>query len=207
MSHLDPEQLALLALGEPVASESERDHLASCPVCAADVAEMTHAASVARSTLDETELETPPARVWEAIADGARTERCGAGRPARRGPGTQTMTDAAPRPHEADPGRVRVRATSQAVGGARRPAARCAEPAIAGVTSITSTAPARAHDVGARGIRRPHRRRGRRPLGGSVESRTRPPSRPPRWMRSPIIRRPWARPRWTRRATARARSR
>ncbi|MEU1972681.1 anti-sigma factor [Microbacterium sp. NPDC019599] len=68
MSHLDPEQLALIALGEPVASPAEREHLASCPVCAAEVAEMTHAAVVARSTMDEPRLEVPPARVWDAIA-------------------------------------------------------------------------------------------------------------------------------------------
>ena len=69
MSHLDPEQLALIALGEPVASDEEREHLSSCPVCAADVTEMTHAAGVARSTMDDPELETPPDRVWDRIAD------------------------------------------------------------------------------------------------------------------------------------------
>lgn len=69
MSHLDPEQLALIALGEPVASPDEREHLSSCPVCAADVTELTHAAGVARSTMDDLELEAPPARVWGRIAD------------------------------------------------------------------------------------------------------------------------------------------
>jgi len=97
MSHLDPEQLALLALGEPVATEDERTHLASCPVCAADVAEMTHAAAVARSTLDDTQLEAPPARVWGAIAD-----ELGLGAAVSRDPLTEAdkpMTpDAAPQP-------------------------------------------------------------------------------------------------------------
>ena len=69
MSHLDPEQLALIALGEPVASAEEREHLATCAVCTADVEEMMHAAVVARSTVDEGELEAPPARVWGRIAD------------------------------------------------------------------------------------------------------------------------------------------
>lgn len=69
MSHLDPEQLALIALGEPVETEAERDHLASCPACAADVAELSHAAEVGRSTMDEIELQSPPPRVWERIAD------------------------------------------------------------------------------------------------------------------------------------------
>jgi hypothetical protein len=97
VSHLDPEQLALLALGEPVASASERDHLASCPVCAAEVAEMTHAAAVARSTMDETELETPPARVWGAIAEELGLSSAVLA-DSLRDRGTQTMTDAAPRP-------------------------------------------------------------------------------------------------------------
>lgn len=69
MSHLDPEQLALIALGEPVASDDERSHLTSCAVCAAEVAEMTHAVVVARSTMDETQLDAPPARVWSSIVD------------------------------------------------------------------------------------------------------------------------------------------
>ena len=69
MSHLDPEQLALIALGEPVASDEERAHLASCRECTAEVAEMTHAVVVARSTMDETQLDAPPARVWDRIAE------------------------------------------------------------------------------------------------------------------------------------------
>lgn len=68
MSHLDPELLALLALGEPVASDDERTHLAACPACTADLAEMSHAVVVARSTIDDAELESPPSRVWNAIA-------------------------------------------------------------------------------------------------------------------------------------------
>lgn len=69
MSHLDPEQLALVAMGEAVASAEERAHLASCPACTAEVAEMTHAAAVARSTIDEGALEMPSARVWGRIHD------------------------------------------------------------------------------------------------------------------------------------------
>ncbi|MGM1018182.1 MAG: anti-sigma factor domain-containing protein [Actinomycetota bacterium] len=72
MSHLDPEQLALLALGEPVASEAERGHLAQCADCAADLAEMTHAAGVARSTVADGELDLPSSRVWESIHEELR---------------------------------------------------------------------------------------------------------------------------------------
>lgn len=67
MPHLDPEQLALVAMGEAVASAEERAHLASCPACTEEVAEMSHAATVARSTIDESALESPSARVWDRI--------------------------------------------------------------------------------------------------------------------------------------------
>lgn len=67
MSHLDPDKIALLALGEPVASDEERAHIARCPECSADVAEMAHAAAVARSTMAEDELETPSGDVWNRI--------------------------------------------------------------------------------------------------------------------------------------------
>lgn len=69
MSHLDPEQLALLALGEPVASDRERTHLDQCPACAAEIADLAHAAGVARSTVSDAELEAPPADVWSRIHD------------------------------------------------------------------------------------------------------------------------------------------
>lgn len=69
MSHLDPEQLALIALGEPVASRDERAHLASCAVCTGEVTAMAHAAVVARSTMDESLLEAPPARVWQRVSE------------------------------------------------------------------------------------------------------------------------------------------
>lgn len=68
MSHLDPDQLALVALGEPVASPSELEHLAHCPTCAAELAEMSRAVRIARSTIDDDALEVPPERVWRGIA-------------------------------------------------------------------------------------------------------------------------------------------
>src|SRR5688572_17584286 len=58
---------------------------------------MTHAASVARSTMDETELEMPPARVWGAIAEELGLSTAVLADPLRDR-GTQTMADAAYRP-------------------------------------------------------------------------------------------------------------
>lgn len=69
MSHLDPEQLALIALGEPLEDHEQTEHLASCPACAGEVSEMIRVTAIARSTIDDGELEAPPERVWARIAD------------------------------------------------------------------------------------------------------------------------------------------
>lgn len=67
--HLDPEQLALLAMGEPVASAEDDAHIAACPDCQRELGELRHAAVVGRSAIDAGEMVTPPERVWEAIRD------------------------------------------------------------------------------------------------------------------------------------------
>ncbi len=69
MSHLDPDLLALLALNERVDTPADRAHLTECRICAQELAEMRHAAAVGRASLTDTELETPPDRVWARIAD------------------------------------------------------------------------------------------------------------------------------------------
>lgn len=69
MSHLDPEQLALLAMGESVASASDEAHLAACGECATELRELSYAAAVARSTVDDSAPESPPDRVWQRISD------------------------------------------------------------------------------------------------------------------------------------------
>ncbi|WP_313355266.1 anti-sigma factor [Microbacterium sp.] len=68
MSHLDDEQLALLALGESMASVADCAHLRECAVCAAELRELTRTVTIARTAVDGAELETPPQRVWAAIA-------------------------------------------------------------------------------------------------------------------------------------------
>lgn len=68
MSHLDPDQLALIALGEPVASDQELEHLATCEQCSAELAELKRTVDVARATIGDSGLESPPAHVWAGIA-------------------------------------------------------------------------------------------------------------------------------------------
>jgi hypothetical protein len=69
MSHIDPERLALLAMGEPMGSTEESEHLADCPACVDDLAALRHAAIAGRASLDIGELEAPPEIVWRRISD------------------------------------------------------------------------------------------------------------------------------------------
>ncbi|MHC2998794.1 anti-sigma factor [Microbacterium sp. HJ5] len=69
MSHLDPDQLTLLALGEPVASSVDTEHLAGCAACAAELADLRRTVVLARATIDDGPLETPPDRVWGRVVD------------------------------------------------------------------------------------------------------------------------------------------
>lgn len=65
--HLDPEQLALLAMGEPVASRADSEHLAECANCTEELQELTRAVQVGRATIDVGELEAPDPAVWARI--------------------------------------------------------------------------------------------------------------------------------------------
>lgn len=91
MSHLDPEQLALLALGEPVASDDERAHLQECPACAAEITEMAHAAAMARATINEGELFSPPTGVWSRIHEELHLGEALASDPLSAAPGSPAV--------------------------------------------------------------------------------------------------------------------
>lgn len=67
MSHLDDEKIALIAMGEPAGSDADMQHLVECESCAAEVADMSRVALVARSSVVEGDLEAPPADVWSRI--------------------------------------------------------------------------------------------------------------------------------------------
>ncbi len=67
MSHLDDEKIALIAMGEPAGSDADMEHLVECESCAAEVAAMSRVALVARSSVVEGDLESPPADVWSRI--------------------------------------------------------------------------------------------------------------------------------------------
>ena len=65
MRHPDPDDLALLALGEDVGGVS--DHLAVCETCAAEVASLRRVVLVGRSVTADDVPSGPPAHVWERI--------------------------------------------------------------------------------------------------------------------------------------------
>ena len=69
MPHIDPERLAMLAMGEPSAAPEDPDHLAHCAICVDDLAALRHAALAGRASFDVGELESPPDAVWARIAD------------------------------------------------------------------------------------------------------------------------------------------
>lgn len=104
MSHLDPDQLTLLALGEPVASADDSAHLATCDACTAELADLRRTATVARSTMDDAGLESPPDRVWERVSAELRLggATSAAGEPERAGvdaaPDAASDASASPRP-------------------------------------------------------------------------------------------------------------
>src|SRR3954470_22876895 len=69
MPHLDPDVLALLALGEDVASAEEEAHVETCPQCRAELRNLRRTATVGRTALGAGELLQPPTRLWNRIAD------------------------------------------------------------------------------------------------------------------------------------------
>ncbi|WP_454048707.1 anti-sigma factor [Cellulomonas sp. Marseille-Q8402] len=67
MRHIDPDAVALAALGEPL-DAADRAHLAECAVCAREVASLAATVAVGRRTTGE-QLVAPPDAVWERVRD------------------------------------------------------------------------------------------------------------------------------------------
>ncbi len=67
MTHLDPETLALLALGEDAATATERLHLAGCAACREEVAGFARAVAAARD--GDEPLTRPGPLVWAGIVE------------------------------------------------------------------------------------------------------------------------------------------
>ncbi len=113
--HTNPEVLALVALGEQVATPAEHDHISTCPACSEEVAELARIADVGRSSTTSDSLSAPSPQVWERIRAelGFDVQASDAGQPAvdRRDngqPNAATVTDlTARRDASSDPGAPR----------------------------------------------------------------------------------------------------
>ncbi len=66
-SHVDPDDLALLALGEHL-EVGEASHVAACEQCRSELEALRAVVSQARTLEPEDTPVAPPPRVWEAVA-------------------------------------------------------------------------------------------------------------------------------------------
>ena len=66
MSHLDPDDLAAIALSPSTATGAQRAHLDMCADCSREERELVHTASIGKS-LDDSELMSPPPAAWAGI--------------------------------------------------------------------------------------------------------------------------------------------
>ncbi|KUN40716.1 hypothetical protein AQJ30_05010 [Streptomyces longwoodensis] len=118
MKHADDESLALMAMGD-TPSPDAADHLRHCARCTRELEAFRHVVATARTPLPgEDELLTPPADLWDAIADelGLAPDTGTPGTTGTPGgePSARGTADATPRPATAEsaplaPGSERVR--------------------------------------------------------------------------------------------------
>ncbi len=143
MSHLDPDRIALIALGEPMSLDESR-HVEQCDDCTIDLFELRRTVIVGRSTVDMGDLESPPERVWDRIAaevadlpDSVPTpdERIDADSAA---PAAASRDESAPAPTQAAGAGSRPRALTRAMVGLAASAALVL--AIVGVWSLVRPA-------------------------------------------------------------------
>jgi hypothetical protein len=65
---VNPDLLALQALGEPVGSPEDHDHLSGCVFCQHELEAFSDAVAVGRSITDDDALIAPPPQVWQRIS-------------------------------------------------------------------------------------------------------------------------------------------
>ena len=76
MSHLEPERLVLLALGEGTFDQHETGHLDTCGRCRTEMDELRDVAGLGRQTQRLRALPPPPEHVWQRIrAELAASDR------------------------------------------------------------------------------------------------------------------------------------
>ena len=156
--HLNPDLLALLALGEDPASHEEHAHIESCAECRAELDALSRAVMAGRSGHADDALVSPPDRVWHAVrAELGFTGTSEAGSPGSATPAEAAAASEAPR-------RARVKSNGSApdedLDGIEPRVARTDRPSPAPVATVTDIGEARSR--GSRGTR------GRRGLAALV---------------------------------------
>jgi Anti-sigma-K factor rskA len=68
-AHCDPDDLALIALGEPAASPVDESHLAGCARCQSELEQLRGVVATGRSASPDDTPEPPPAYLWMRIVD------------------------------------------------------------------------------------------------------------------------------------------
>jgi len=97
--HIDPEQLALLALGDDAAMSDDLGHLAGCDRCRSELNGLRRTVELARADdgddgwLAEAAPLPPPARVWDSIEAEVRADRERDARAAARAPQPATRPE------------------------------------------------------------------------------------------------------------------
>ena len=66
MSHLDPDDLAAIAVSPSTATEAQRAHLERCAECSREERALVHTVGIGKS-LDDSELVSPPPAAWAGI--------------------------------------------------------------------------------------------------------------------------------------------
>jgi len=69
MSHIEPDDLATLALDGVPPGDGTRAHLDECDACRAEYEALARTVELGRTGARQRELETPPSSVWAAIHD------------------------------------------------------------------------------------------------------------------------------------------
>lgn len=67
--HVDPDLLALLALGERSGTEGDHRHLESCADCSIEVSQLRRLVKLGRSVSAEAAIATPRQGVWAMVRD------------------------------------------------------------------------------------------------------------------------------------------
>jgi hypothetical protein len=81
MTHLDPDRLVLIALGEQTADQTEEQHLVTCDACRGDLSTTHTVAGIARHSEDLNDLPAASAGLWQRVAAEAFAEPAPAKRP------------------------------------------------------------------------------------------------------------------------------